>query len=134
MTYNLIEFPLTRQHPYGPKIKRDIVLRALSLALISLFLWHHETAGGLAEQLSVKSDFIFKGTVQKVNASTLSVLPATEATAIVRVDEIVQAKAPDDSFRGKDITVLLSKPGSMKVGQQSIFFTNDYLAGDSIAV
>jgi len=95
---------------------------------------HQPVWAGLAEQLSLKSDFIFKGTVQRINASTMAAVPATESTAVVRVDEIVQAKPPDDSFRGKEVTVVLRNPGTVKVGQQSIFFANDYLAGNSIAV
>jgi hypothetical protein len=131
---NTIEFLLTEGGVAGAKINRNVVWRTLGLFLVCLSLGRHGAFGGYAEQLSLKSDFIFKGTVQKVNSSTLSAVPATESTAVVRVDEIVQAKAPDDSFKGKDITVLLGKPDSVKVGQQAIFFTNDYLAGDSIAV
>ena len=35
--------------------------------------------------------FLFKGTVQKVNASTLSHVPKDAHTVIVRVDEILHA-------------------------------------------
>jgi hypothetical protein len=58
----------------------------------------------------------------------------TDSTVVVRVEEVFQAPASLDNFTGKEITVLLTKPHSVKVGQQLAFFTNGWLYGDGLAV
>ena len=78
--------------------------------------------------------FLFKGTVQKLDASTMTHVPKDEPTAIVRVDEILQAPPALAKTLGKQITVKLAKGAKPKVGEQVLFHANGWLFGDSVAV
>src|SRR5436305_10807027 len=86
------------------------------------------------EEMAAQARFIFRGTVQRVGAATMESVPVNNRTAIVRVDQIIQAPEPFSEYAGRDITVQLSGQGKVKEGQQLIFYTNGWLYGDSIAV
>src|ERR1700682_6318965 len=75
------------------------------------------------DELVRQSTFIFRGTVVNLNATTMSVVPATDSTVVVKVEELYYANDPDRSFLGKNITVQLVAPNSVKEKQQAIFFT-----------
>ena len=85
-------------------------------------------------ELTRQSSFIFAGTVQELNATTVPALPASEKTAVVRVDEVLRNAGVVTDIQGKNITVQLSSPGSLKVGEQAVFFTNVAIYGASLAV
>jgi hypothetical protein len=87
-----------------------------------------------SDDLTKQARFVFKGTVQKLKATTIPDIEDTSSTAIVRVDQIVHAPEALSQFGGHDITVQLSGKKKMKVGEQAIFYTNGWLFGDSIAV
>lgn len=78
--------------------------------------------------------FLFKGTVQKLDASTLAQVPRDEPTAIVHVDEVLHAPPILAKTLGKEITVKLAKGARPKVGEQVLFHANGWLFGDSVAV
>lgn len=84
--------------------------------------------------LTRQSSFIFAGSVQKVNAASPSTIPASEGTAIVRVDDVLRNAGVVSDVQGKDITVELSRPGSLKEREQAIFFTNVVMYGASLVV
>jgi hypothetical protein len=86
------------------------------------------------EELTRESTFIFRGTVEKTNASTLAVVKPSERTAAVRVDEVIDGPGAPPDLVGHQITLQLREPGSLKVGQQAVFFTKGWLMGPSIAV
>ncbi len=86
------------------------------------------------QDLVRRSTFIFNGTVEKLNATTMSIVKPTDSTAVVRVDQIIRAPANYNTFAGKGITVRLLKPGTVASGQQVVFFTEAWLDGTSIAV
>ncbi len=81
-----------------------------------------------------RSRFIFKGTIQKLNAATMSVVPVTDSTAIVKVEQVFQAPETLGDYTDQDITVQLGDPKGAKEGQQAVFFANSWLYGESIAV
>jgi hypothetical protein len=83
---------------------------------------------------SDNAKFLFKGTVQKLNATTLAQVPKTDETAIVRVDEIFHAPPALAKTLGKQITVKLAKGIRPKVGDQVLFHATGWLFGDSVAV
>jgi hypothetical protein len=86
------------------------------------------------ESLIRQATFVFVGTVVRTNATTMSEIPASDATAVVRVDEIVEAPGAPPDLKGQVITVKLSAAGSVKEGQQATFFTKGWLLGESLAV
>jgi hypothetical protein len=61
-----------------------------------------------SDDLTRQARFVFKGTVQKLKATTIPDIEDTSGTAIVRVDQIVHAPEALSQFGGHDITVQLS--------------------------
>jgi hypothetical protein len=86
------------------------------------------------EQLARRSQFIFRGTVERLEASTFPQLPPQEDTAVVKVREVIHSPVGLDDFTGRDVTVLLAKPEEAEIGQEGVFFTTSWLYGESIAV
>ena len=87
------------------------------------------------EDLVGNSKFIFKGRVLKLNATTMpDIVPATDGTVVVKVEEIILAPETLDDFTDQEITVSLIKPGSVRAGEEALFFTNGWLYGRSLAV
>src|SRR5690349_16347477 len=98
----------------------------LVLALSSVALGIEQELQGTSTnvpELTRQSSFIFRGTVQELNATTVPALPASETTAVVRVDEVLRNAGVVTDIQGKNITVQLSSPGTLKVGEQAVFFT-----------
>ncbi|MBI1744420.1 hypothetical protein HYR54_15325 [Candidatus Acetothermia bacterium] len=86
------------------------------------------------EDLTRESKFIFKGTVKKLNASTMRGIPVDSMLAVIRVDEVFKVPMAIADYTGQDITVQLSTRQKMKAGQQAVFFTEGWVYGESIAV
>ena len=129
--------------PQGKRSARGMLLEGLaSLALVPLLLQPRASNFKEADDVSPEmaklvqqAPFIFKGTVQKLNQTTMpEIIPATQSDAVVKVDEIL--KAPDGlkGFEGKEITVRFLKAGSEKAGDQAIFYTRGWLYGKGLAV
>jgi len=79
--------------------------------------------------------FVFMGTVQKLDATTLpQQAPATPKTAIVRVDQIIRGPDVFSDFAGRDITVQFPQGHSLKPREQRVFFTNSTVLADSLVV
>lgn len=92
-----------------------------------------EVASSVAS-LTREATFIFVGTVRRLGASTLGDVPSSKSTAVIRVDEVVEAQGAPADLKGTEITVQLAEPGSLKDGEQVTFFTKGWLMGDSLAV
>jgi len=86
------------------------------------------------EELAQQARFIFRGTVVRSNAATMASVPVTAQTAVVRVDEVVQAPPALGGYVGREITVQLAGRQKVKDGQQAVFYTNGWLYGESLAV
>jgi hypothetical protein len=112
------------------------VLRYLALFLgLMAVVSARDAASAGFEELVEQSQFVFKGTVTKLSAATLPQIRATASTIIVKVDEVVHAPpATLEDYRGKEVTVLLDRPGTVRTGEQFIFFTTSWMLGSSIAV
>ncbi len=86
------------------------------------------------EGLTRASQFVFRGTIQKAEASNLDAVPADSGTAVVRVDEVLKAAPGLGDFTGREITVKLAQPGDATLGEQAVFFTKGWLYGTTLAV
>lgn len=86
------------------------------------------------DDLRRRSTFAFVGTVRRLNAATMEAVLVTESTAIVTVDEVLQAPPMFSDLAGSDITVQLSAAGQVQEEQQATFFTTGGIYGTSIAV
>lgn len=76
--------------------------------------------------------FVFKGSVKKLGSATMKHVPAGRRTAVVRVDQVVEANPQLARLAGQEVTVQLS--GRAKVGDQMIFYTIPLMFGDSVSV
>jgi hypothetical protein len=105
----------------------------LILLLAFAFLSAPRSKGDMQDFVR-ESKFIFKGTVRKLEAVTLASAQPTKETAVVSVDEVLQAPETLRGFKGTQITVLLKKGESFEAGQEWIFFTVGWLYGESLGV
>jgi hypothetical protein len=81
-----------------------------------------------------KPTFVFKGTIKKLKSATMKDVPVNERTAIVRVDQIIEAPPGLADYNGQDITVQLSGRPKAAVGLEMIFHTISWMYGESVAV
>jgi hypothetical protein len=90
--------------------------------------------GVTLDALTRSSHIIFLGRVVKLQAANVEVLKAGENTAVVRVEELLDAPEGVAGLKGQDVTVELSRAQGMKTEQQAVFFTNGVLFGQHLAV
>lgn len=81
-----------------------------------------------------QSTFVFKGLVEKTGASNLKILPASNQTILVRVEEVVSAAKTMIDLKGAQVTVQLKEPNNLKSGDRATFFTTGWLYGENVAL
>jgi hypothetical protein len=86
------------------------------------------------QRFAAQSNFVFQGTVNRLNATTEPQMAASPSTAVVRVDRLIQGQDMVSDIVGKEITVQLLKPRSVAVGRPVMFFSNIAVMGKSLAV
>lgn len=91
-------------------------------------------AASSPQELTRAAQLVFRGTIQKTEASNLEAVPADSGTAVVRVDEVLKAAPGLGDFTGREITVKLAQPGDAAPGEQAVFFTKGWLYGTTLAV
>ncbi len=91
-------------------------------------------ANSRAEDLARQARFVFQGRVKRLGASTMKEAVQAGRTAIVTVDEVLQAPEALRHYAGKDVTVQLRAGQKLAAGQAAVFFTNPWLFGKSVAV
>src|SRR5262245_19123925 len=110
---------------------RYLIIFSGLIALINA----NDAAAASYEESMEQSQFVFKGTVTKVNAATLPQIRPTASTIIVKVDEVVHAPPPIlGDYKGKEVTVQLNRPGAVRTGEQFVFFTTNWMFGSTIAL
>lgn len=80
------------------------------------------------------ANFVFEGTIRKLNAATMSEVPLSDRTAIVRVDKVIDGPPDLAGFLGQEITVELSGNGTVRAGQRMVFQATAWIFGASVAV
>lgn len=72
----------------------------------------------------------------KVNESNLPAVKKSESTHVVKVDKVLKVSEGHESFEGNEITVVIDpeEHGSVKAGENYIFFTKTWLFGNTLAV
>jgi hypothetical protein len=86
------------------------------------------------EGLRRQAKFVFQGTVQKIKATTLAEVPASDRTAVVRIDRVIQAPDALSDYAGQEVTVQVAEGEKIKAGQTLVFYTNGWIFGESVAV
>jgi len=87
-----------------------------------------------SDALEPQATFVFVGTVKKLRAATMRSVTVSERTAVVRVENVIEAPANLTHLAGTDITVLLAGRAKVPVGKKLIFRTAGWMFGDSVAV
>jgi len=111
----------------------------IGLALLAGLGW---TVSGNAQgaaadslrELTKGADLVFRGTVLRPGAANLEIVEPSGKTAVVRVEETLATSGTLDDFTGKEITVFLRDAGSVKAGEQGVFFTTVALLGETLGV
>jgi len=85
------------------------------------------------KSIIAKSNFIFSGTIVKMNASNIDI-KTVGPTAIVKINEVIDAVSPYEEEKGKEITVLLASDKNIKEGTQKVFYTIGWYYGKNLGV
>lgn len=113
---------------------RSVLTVVLALASsICPSSWAQQPGGSL-DSLIRSSHIIFMGRIIKLRAANLLVVTPTENTAVVHVEELLDAPPGVAGLKGQDVTVELLRPEATKLEQQAVFFTNGVLFGQHLAV
>ena len=80
-----------------------------------------------------QSNFIFYGEVIKTGASNLSI-PVSGNSAIVKVIEVIDAPAPFNNMKEREITVLFSPDRKNSPGDKQVFYTTGWHYGKTMGV
>ena len=91
-------------------------------------------ASDAVPRLLEQSQWVIEGTVQKVGASTMSEVPASANTFVVKVDGIIHGPPEFADHRGREITLYSESPQGLAVKRSAVFFTRSWLYGQSLAV
>jgi hypothetical protein len=86
------------------------------------------------EDLVRQASYVLVGTVLKLKTVTGASIPASNRAAVVLVNEVLYERRGLPDLTGKEITIELSRPKSVKVGQQGAFFTSGGQIGETITV
>lgn len=78
--------------------------------------------------------FVFRGTVKKVRAATMKEVPVSDRTAIVHVDEVIEAPGSFTHYAGQDVTVELAGRAKVAAGDEFVFNADSWMFGDSVAL
>lgn len=81
-----------------------------------------------------EANFVFRGTIKQPKAVNVKQAPVSDRTAIVIVDQVLDAPANLHGYSGQDITVELSSARKVTAGERMIFHTTSWLSGETIAV
>lgn len=84
--------------------------------------------------LASRSAIVVLGTVTKVDASEEPLVAPSRSTAVIKIDRMYAGSELAGDQTGRSATVVLSRPGSVKVGDQAIFFGNPRLIGKTITI
>src|SRR5438132_300726 len=86
------------------------------------------------DEAARRSRFTFRGTVARLGATTMTSIQATPKTAVVRVDQVLEAPEALDDYTGREVTLGLGSGERLREGQQAIFYTIGLSLGESLAV
>jgi hypothetical protein len=81
-----------------------------------------------------EADFVFRGVVQRLEATTVSGIPTTPQTIVVRVDELLFGPPAFSGLEGSEVTVRLAGLQPVGQGDDLVFAANGWLVGDGLAV
>lgn len=81
-----------------------------------------------------KATFVFQGTVKKLKTALMKSVPVDAHTAVVHVDQVLEAPANLRHLAGTNITVQLVERVKAAVGEGFVFHAAGWIFGDTVAV
>ena len=81
-----------------------------------------------------QSSITFVGTVSQVAATSLSAVPKSAQTIVVRVDSVLKKPAAVSLKKGDTVTVEVKDPAAFQEGMQATFYTEGWIFGSGVAV
>ena len=81
-----------------------------------------------------QSSITFVGTVSQVEATSLSAVPKSAQTIVVRVDSVLKKPAAVSLKKGDTVTVEVKDPAAFQEGTQATFYTEGWIFGSGVAV
>ena len=112
------------------------LIAVLVLILICLIISRADTPQPTPplEDLVRQASYVFVGTVLKLKTVAGGGVPAGNRAAVVLVNEVLYGRTGLPDLTGKQITVELNRPKSVRIGQHSAFFTSGGQIGETMAV
>jgi hypothetical protein len=86
------------------------------------------------EDLLARAPFVFRGTLESVGTTTTAAVAASDASATVRVTEVIRAPQPLHRYAGQLITVELTSTEGIEVGASYVFFARPKIFADTLVV
>ncbi len=87
-----------------------------------------------AAALTERSAIVVRGKIVKVNASNEPMVAPSSSTAVIRISKMYAGSEIAGDQAGRTATVILSRPGSLKVGQEALFFGNPRFLGKTLTI
>jgi hypothetical protein len=112
---------------------KSVLTLVLALGSVSAPCRAQQPVGNI-DSLARSSHIIFLGRVVKLHAANMDVVTHTENTAVVRVEEVLDAPAGVAGLKGQDVTIELLRPEALKTEQKAVFFTDGVLFGQRLVV
>ena len=103
-------------------------------AAVLLTLGHSSISSQTETDRLSKSTLVFKGTVIRLQATTLAMLPPSPDTIVVKVDSVIRTTDATTDYAGREVTIRLSNPAGIAVGDKYIFYTRGWVLSEGIGL
>jgi len=120
-----------KQHERVKRYHRVRLMAALALACGAAAIAAAAQPDPMTD-LASRSSIVVLGTVVRVGASEEPLLPATNATAVIKIEKMLAGADLVGDQSGGTATVILKAPQTIKVGARAYFFGNPRLAGKTL--
>jgi hypothetical protein len=87
-----------------------------------------------AQTLAERSAIVVRGKVLKVNASDEPMVAPSPSTAVISVIQMYSGNEIAGDLHGRTATVILSRPGTVQIGAELLFFGNPRFMGRSVTI
>lgn len=89
---------------------------------------------GAVQTLAERSAIVVRGKVLRTNASEEPLQAASARTLVIKISHMYAGTEIAGDQTGRNATVILSKPGSLKIGTEALFFGNPRFVGKSLTI
>ncbi|HSS21388.1 MAG TPA: hypothetical protein VLL54_15035 [Pyrinomonadaceae bacterium] len=115
-------------------LKKHDVLELLARWLILIAVVTPSVTAAQSAEDVLLSSLVFRGTVTKVEASTLQLVPASPNTIVVKVDLVFRTTDVSSDYTNREVTVYVKDPSALKPGDKAVFFTQGWMLEDGVGL